>query len=294
MKLNYSLIKETDSFFKDYSDEQILEYFIEVLDSFGYEYDLQDDWIIVKFGDCLIKNVYNETHPITDLYFKFPIVGPIEAIRMSASENEIYSDYTHSHINNGLGRWTDRICTGSVVSKYSTLRTNIECFLPLTPIFCRTESTNTSPYKYIRNINSAGGEKRTGLSYKEDRYLQFVINFVDKIKPKYLNNTITFEIIFNEDLINAFFKEKKIVSYYVNGIEYRDQKGIKNLEIPQFQFIFKDEIIQFKVTNRSVIQEPAISEIAKQEYKKQILSKFLNQHESAIIQLGRTINGITE
>ena len=177
----------------------------EILESlYGDNWSIQDNMIIIHYPLVEINNSRGESHTIRDLYVSLNISSDftihdrvVRGMRTTATQDEIDSSYSHSHLSQRPFSDWSTFCTGSgIIDEVliqsreinpSENRFHYEMLFETLDAFVAWESLEGGPYRRMNNIGIRSGSYYPNVYYNGDAKEYFGL-------IKYLDIEIPFEI----------------------------------------------------------------------------------------------------
>lgn len=245
--------------------EETAKLILSVLDNTGYEYDVTENGITVRYPDDVVTNSYGRTTPLLGMYVRWPFEpNPDyydkyvpEFIRSTYTASQYAKKYMHSHLSvySELTFWTDRACFGSSSTfQYFNYDEAVLQGLTLLPLFFKTESTNHSPYHRLSDL-SAG--LITAPSILNNETLEKVTSFL--LEHQLIDVVVSsgrkfdFKIIVNgkgQEIILETFPIFQAV--FDNGKYYKSrQSKLADVDQNIEMFRFKNQPVKFTIIDDS-------------------------------------------
>lgn len=254
---------------------------------------------VIHFPSIIITNKDNLSHEIKDMYIKLMpsqsydrtfTFNNFRGKRMTASKNEIISNYQHSHqpgrawshSTDGAFIWRD-FCLGSseikqvlsmLESRYDEGR--FKLLLLQLDEYLNYESIEGNPYCYLRNVLGGGAVPSLANKTIKEYYTELIelreLGSIPEVRLdfKIENNQV---IIKDNDKLEDFLKtDSNKDNYNVNYICEKDEKGnyhryrniptefpsdliIQPEDYPKIEFYFRAEKVSFKLVDGVYIQD---------------------------------------
>lgn len=164
--------------------------------------------IIIHFPHVTIRNEYNRTVEVDNLWAKVPVTWEGKGrgwFKMNRSEYDVVhmqSDYMHSHVSGIDFDFKFRsVCTGSgpINNTMSSLTVGFD--EPIWQLFCLelerymgTESLSGGPYRRMENIGANGSNKRDNFPMEQNNYISNK-HFTKELSSKFLDYLFTNNIL---------------------------------------------------------------------------------------------------
>lgn len=164
--------------------------------------------IIVHFPHVTIRNEYDRTVEVDNLWAKVPVTWEGKGkgwFKMNRSEYDVVhmqSDYMHSHVSGIDFDFKFRsVCTGSgpINNTMSSLTVGFD--EPIWQLFCLelerymgTESLSGGPYRRMENIGANGSNKRDNFPIEQNNYISNEY-FTKELSSKFLDYLFTNNIL---------------------------------------------------------------------------------------------------
>ena len=164
--------------------------------------------IIVHFPHVTIRNEYDRTVEVDNLWAKVPVTWEGKGkgwFKMNRSEYNVVhmqSDYMHSHVSGIDFDFKFRsVCTGSgpINNTMSSLTVGFD--EPIWQLFCLelerymgTESLSGGPYRRMENIGANGSNKRDNFPIEQNNYISNEY-FTKELSSKFLDYLFTNNIL---------------------------------------------------------------------------------------------------
>lgn len=164
--------------------------------------------IIVHFPHVTIRNEYDRTVEVDNLWAKVPVTWEGKGkgwFKMNRSEYDVVhmqSDYMHSHVSGIDFDFKFRsVCTGSgpINNTMSSLTVGFD--EPIWQLFCLelerymgTESLSGGPYRRMENIGANGSNKRDNFRIEQNNYIPNEY-FTKELSSKFLDYLFTNNIL---------------------------------------------------------------------------------------------------
>lgn len=164
--------------------------------------------IIVHFPHVTIRNEYDRTVEVDNLWAKVPVTWEGKGkgwFKMNRSEYDVVhmqSDYMHSHVSGIDFDFKFRsVCTGSgpINNTMSSLTVGFD--EPIWQLFCLelerymgTESLSGGPYRRMENIGANGSNKRDNFPIEQNNYIPNEY-FTKELSSKFLDYLFTNNIL---------------------------------------------------------------------------------------------------
>ncbi len=222
--------------------------------------------VVIYYPNIEISNRDYLKHKIEDLYVKvvFPIYNPMQLVelkgmRATITKNEFDKRYSHSHLPRGGYQDFSKFCLGSSEMRgyfqkefITKDKTKIYQFLFTLENYLEYESIEGTPHIRMEDCLNLSDLKKVSLN---DAAFKTLV----KHKPPLKINT---ELkIINKEEIEEFYVDKcTLFSTKLNGKYYSLLSKSENNEINSLQdaplFLFRNNLIKFKITNYATITEP--------------------------------------
>lgn len=164
--------------------------------------------IIVHFPHVTIRNEYDRTVEVDNLWAKVPVTWEGKGkgwFKMNRSEYDVVhmqSDYMHSHVSGIDFEFKFRsVCTGSgpINNTMSSLTVGFD--EPIWQLFCLelerymgTESLSGGPYRRMENIGANGSNKRDNFPIEQNNYISNEY-FTKELSSKFLDYLFTNNVL---------------------------------------------------------------------------------------------------
>lgn len=164
--------------------------------------------IIIHFPHVTIRNEYDRTIEVDNLWVKVPVTWEGKGkgwFKMNRSEYDVVhmqSDYMHSHVSGiDFGFKFRSVCTGSgpINNTMSSLTVGFD--EPIWRLFCLelerymgTESLSGGPYRRMENIGANGSNKRDNFPIEQNNYISNGY-FTKELSSKFLDYLFTNNVL---------------------------------------------------------------------------------------------------
>lgn len=190
------------------TNESIFDRYVNYIKEFIGNKWFIDIPIIVHFPHVTIRNEYDRTVEVNNLWAKVPVTWEGKGkgwFKMNRSEYDVVhmqSDYMHSHVRGIDFNFKFRsVCTGSgpINNTMSSLTVGFD--EPIWQLFCLelerymgTESLSGGPYRRMENIGANGSNKRDNFPIEQNGY---ILNeyFTKELSSKFLDYLFTNNIL---------------------------------------------------------------------------------------------------
>lgn len=190
------------------TNESIFDRYVNYIKEFIGNRWFIDIPIIVHFPHVTIRNEYDRTVEVDNLWAKVPVTWEGKGkgwFKMNRSEYDvvhIQSDYMHSHVSGISFDFKFRsVCTGSgpINNTMSSLTVGFD--EPIWQLFCLelerymgTESLSGGPYRRMENIGANGSNKRDNFPIEQNNYISNKY-FTKELSSKFLDYLFTNNIL---------------------------------------------------------------------------------------------------
>lgn len=190
------------------TNESIFDRYVNYIKEFIGNRWFIDIPIIVHFPHVTIRNEYDRTVEVDNLWAKVPVTWEGKGkgwFKMNRSEYDVVhmqSDYMHSHVSGIDFDFKFRsVCTGSgpINNTMSSLTVGFD--EPIWQLFCLelerymgTESLSGGPYRRMENIGANGINKRDNFPIEQDNYISNEY-FTKELSSKFLDYLFTNNIL---------------------------------------------------------------------------------------------------
>lgn len=229
--------------------------------------------IIVHFPHVTIRNEYDRTVEVDNLWAKVPVTWEGKGkgwFKMNRSEYDVVhmqSDYMHSHVSGIDFDFKFRsVCTGSgpINNTMSSLTVGFD--EPIWQLFCLelerymgTESLSGGPYRRMENIGANGSNKRDNFPIEQNNYISNEY-FTKELSSKFLDYLFTNNILkFNYrkgsyGLAHTFTDTVLTISNAF--IDWYNAKYRTTYNIPAIEDLRGDGIIKEAIIANGAIYDP--------------------------------------
>ena len=190
------------------TNESIFDRYVNYIKEFIGNRWFIDIPIIVHFPHVTIRNEYDRTVEVDNLWAKVPVTWEGKGkgwFKMNRSEYDVVhmqSDYMHSHVSGIDFDFKFRsVCTGSgpINNTMSSLTVGFD--EPIWQLFCLelerymgTESLSGGPYRRMENIGANGSNKRDNFPIEQNNYISNEY-FTKELSSKFLDYLFTNNIL---------------------------------------------------------------------------------------------------
>lgn len=190
------------------TNESIFDRYVNYIKEFIGNRWFIDIPIIVHFPHVTIRNEYDRTVEVDNLWAKVPVTWEGKGkgwFKMNRSEYDVVhmqSGYMHSHVSGiDLDFKFRSVCTGSgpINNTMSSLTVGFD--EPIWQLFCLelerymgTESLSGGPYKRMENIGANGSNKRDNFPIEQNNYISNEY-FTKELSSKFLDYLFTNNIL---------------------------------------------------------------------------------------------------
>lgn len=190
------------------TNESIFDRYVNYIKEFIGNRWFIDIPIIVHFPHVTIRNEYDRTVEVDNLWAKVPVTWEGKGrgwFKMNRSEYDVVhmqSDYMHSHVSGiDLDFKFRSVCTGSgpINNTMSSLTVGFD--EPIWQLFCLelerymgTESLSGGPYRRMENIGANGSNKRDNFPIEQNNYISNEY-FTKELSSKFLDYLFTNNIL---------------------------------------------------------------------------------------------------
>lgn len=190
------------------TNESIFDRYVNYIKEFIGNRWFIDIPIIVHFPHVTIRNEYDRTVEVDNLWAKVPVTWEGKGkgwFKMNRSEYDVVhmqSDYMHSHVSGIDFDFKFRsVCTGSgpINNTMSSLTVGFD--EPIWQLFCLelerymgTESLSGGPYRRMENIGANGSNKRDNFPIEQNDYISNGY-FTKELSSKFLDYLFTNNIL---------------------------------------------------------------------------------------------------
>lgn len=190
------------------TNESIFDRYVNYIKEFIGNRWFIDIPIIVHFPHVTIRNEYDRTVEVDNLWAKVPVTWEGKGkgwFKMNRSEYDVVhmqSDYMHSHVSGINFDFKFRsVCTGSgpINNTMSSLTVGFD--EPIWQLFCLelerymgTESLSGGPYRRMENIGANGSNKRDNFPIEQNNYISNEY-FTKELSSKFLDYLFTNNIL---------------------------------------------------------------------------------------------------
>lgn len=190
------------------TNESIFDRYVNYIKEFIGNRWFIDIPIIVHFPHVTIRNEYDRTVEVDNLWAKVPVTWEGKGkgwFKMNRSEYDVVhmqSDYMHSHVSGiDFGFKFRSVCTGSgpINNTMSSLTVGFD--EPIWQLFCLelerymgTESLSGGPYRRMENIGANGSNKRDNFPIEQNNHISNEY-FTKELSSKFLDYLFTNNIL---------------------------------------------------------------------------------------------------
>ena len=255
------------------TNESIFDRYVNYIKEFIGNRWFIDIPIIVHFPHVTIRNEYDRTVEVDNLWAKVPVTWEGKGkgwFKMNRSEYDVVhmqSDYMHSHVSGIDFDFKFRsVCTGSgpINNTMSSLTVGFD--EPIWQLFCLelerymgTESLSGGPYRRMENIGANGSNKRDNFRIEQNNYIPNEY-FTKELSSKFLDYLFTNNILkFNYrkgsyGLAHTFTDTVLTISNAF--IDWYNAKYRTTYNIPAIEDLRGDGIIKEAIIANGAIYDP--------------------------------------